>query len=78
MNREWLNIAKDMNQLSSITIDRRYTSTDFEVELHTFTDASTRAYEAVMFLSSNDRVSFIMAKSGIAPLKATMYVLYLD
>ena len=74
LNREWLNIAKDMNQLSSITIDRRYTSTVFDptkVELHTFTDASTRAYGAVTFLSSSDRVSFVMAKSRVAPLKAT-------
>ena len=74
LNREWLSIAKDMNQLSSITIDRRYTSTDFDptkVELHTFTDASTRAYGAVTFLSFSDRVSFVMAKSRVAPLKPT-------
>ena len=74
LNREWLSIAKDLNQLSSITIDRRYTSADFDpakIELHTFTDASTRAYGAVTFLSFNDRVSFVMAKSRVAPLKAT-------
>lgn len=72
LNREWLSIAKNMNQISSVTIDRRYTSGDFnptKVELHTFTDASTRAYGAVTFLSSSDHVSFIMAKSRIAPLK---------
>ena len=74
LNREWLSIAKDMNQLSSITIDRKYTSADFDpvkIELHTFTDTSTRAYGAVTFLSFNDRVSFVMAKSHVAPLKAT-------
>ena len=74
LSREWLNIARDMNQLSGISIDRRYTSTDFDstkAELHTFTDASTKAYGAVTFLSFNDRVSFVMAKSRVAPLKAT-------
>ena len=74
LNKEWLNIVKDINRLPSISIDRRYTSTTFDptkLKLHTFTDASTKAYGAVTFLSSDDCVSFIMAKSRVAPLKAT-------
>ena len=75
LNREWLSIVKDINRLPSISIDRRYTSTTFDptkLKLHTFMDASTKAYYgAVTFLSSGDHVSFIMAKSHVAPLKVT-------
>ena len=37
LNRELLSIVKDINQLPSIFIDRRYTSTNFDpkkVQLH--------------------------------------------
>jgi len=35
-----------------------------------FADTSTRAYEAVAFLCKGQEISFVMAKSQVAPLKA--------
>ena len=37
--------------------------------LHSFADASLKAYGAVVFLTQGNEVSFIIAKSRVAPLK---------
>ena len=37
--------------------------------LHCFADASLKAYGAVVFLIQGNEVSFVMAKSHVAPLK---------
>ena len=74
LSSEWLSIAQDMSQLNNIRIGRRYTSAAFDhtkVELHTFTDASTKAYGAITFFNSDGHVAAIMAKSRVAPLKST-------
>ena len=37
--------------------------------LHTFVDASLKAYGAVVFVCNNTNSSFVMAKARVAPLK---------
>ena len=74
LNREWQEILKDLHNLPSVSINRRYTSTTSDptqVELHAYTDASTKAYGAVTFCNSGGCISFIMAKCRVAPLKIT-------
>ena len=74
LSNEWMSITQDMNQLHNIFINRRYTPRTFDhtkVELHTFTDASTKAYGAITFFNSDGHVTSIMAKARVAPLKST-------
>ena len=71
---EWQSIVEDVNQLSNMSLNRRYAPTNFDpaqVELHTFTDASTKAYGTVTFVNIRGCVSYVMAKSRVAPVKAT-------
>ena len=39
------------------------------ITLHVFADASTRAYGAVAFFTSDSDINFVMAKNRVAPLK---------
>ena len=72
----WLH---EIDFVKDCKISRYYMSTESEIksiELHIFCDASKKAYAAVgywRFILSNNsyRVSIIMAKSRVTPLKAT-------
>ena len=52
---------------------RRYFPFDTEnhtaYHLHIFSDASTKAYEAVVYIRANDTTSFVIAKTRVAPTK---------
>ena len=72
--REWLNIAHDIQEAMSDYIPRQYpsknnTTTTQPRRLHIFADASPIAYGAVAFLCVDSDASFIMAKARVAPLK---------
>ena len=67
-----------MPQLSTLHIDRCFKpgnlSQDFTCELHYFSDASETAYGAVCYLKvfdshQNQKVSFVIGKSRLAPMK---------
>ena len=69
---KWAAIISDIHHLSTPTIERQFFKTGFpstDVKLHVFVDASTRAYGAVAYLTSDNDVSFVMAKNRVAPLK---------
>ena len=72
LTQEWHQIATDLCQLHQFSISRKYpTTSDASVlELHAFSDASLKAYGAVVYLRSQAHTAFIMAKSRVAPLKS--------
>ena len=68
---KWQRIAHDLKQTCTTCLPRKYF--DFQpnnqLVLHTFVDASLKAYGAVVFLCNNTNSSFVMAKARVAPLK---------
>ncbi len=74
---EWLRWRSELHKLASKHISRCYFQTDSpttSVQLHGFADASEVAYAAVVYIRyidmSNDvRVSLVMAKTKVAPIK---------
>jgi len=68
--KDWLEIVSDLKTVSELSVRRCYFSTVVDQPvLHSFADASMKAYGAVVFLTQGNEVSFIMAKSRVAPLK---------
>ena len=72
MKDRWLKIAEDVQLSSATTLPRCYfnsPSSTATTQLHVFADASPKAYGAVAYLVHGDEVSFVMAKTRVAPLK---------
>ena len=79
LNQEWLQWLKDLSDLESIRIPRcvkpaEYTNDNAYLELHHFSDASQKAYGSCSYLrcvnkKGQTKVSLIMSKSRVAPLK---------
>ena len=68
---EWRRIAVDLSQLPQFSINRKYLPnfSTSDMELHAFSDASNKAYGAVIYLRSQTNTAFVIAKSRVAPLK---------
>lgn len=74
---QWQQWTAGLHLLSSLTIPRFYFSTSddkVQLQLHTFCDASEKAYGAVCYLRSVDsnekiNVSLVISKAKVAPLK---------
>jgi len=63
INDEWIAVLSDLQELPQLLTPRPYfphgqTGTKFD-NIFVFADASTKAYEAVVYLNSNDHVSFV-------------------
>jgi hypothetical protein len=76
LSEKWFNWCNEVGRLSNITIPRNclLDCKNEQVEMHIFCDASPSAYGAVVYFrfcdkSGNYRVSFVMSKSRVAPLK---------
>ena len=72
----WKNWAKSAQSLATFKVHRciRTSATPHEFQLHVFTDASTKAYGAAAYArfvnqSGEVRVSFVIGKAKIAPIK---------
>ena len=69
----WQTLLQDLQHLNTISTPRYYWKdgiiTDNPVELHMFSDASTKAYGAVGYLRCGTCTSFVIAKARVAPLK---------
>lgn len=68
--QEWMNILKDLEEIESIHLPRNITRPNqSQSQLHCFTDSSTVAYAAVVYLVQGDNVQFIIGKSRLVPTK---------
>ena len=71
----WKRWIREWSLMQEIWLDRYVHSTsEHDIELHVFADASQTAYAAVIYLKSMDQtgevhVSFLIARTKIAPLK---------
>ena len=69
---EWLTIAHEIEDATTVSMLRHYSATnssDTSLQLHVVADASLKAYGTVAYLTAEDKVNFIIAKSWIAPVK---------
>ncbi|XP_045777259.1 uncharacterized protein LOC123875465 [Maniola jurtina] len=68
---KWKDIQEDLEGVKEISLARCYMKNpqcnDFEI--HCFTDSSTRAYAAVVYIVGNDQKSFVIGKSRLVPIK---------
>jgi len=71
LQEEWNTILADLQQLSSLTIDRHYFQAfnTEGIQLQVFADANKKAYGAVAFFTSDDRTTLVTAKNRVAPLR---------
>ena len=67
----WLSILPDLMQLPRFIIPRTYLSTPItsNCHLYAFSDASTKAYGAVVYICQNQEISLAMSKCRVAPIK---------
>ena len=73
LHDKWLSLHEDFLALPTFTIPRAYFSpllTSAQINnVYIFTDASTKAYGAMVYLSKANQTSLAMSKSHVAPVK---------
>ncbi|XP_065911194.1 uncharacterized protein [Dysidea avara] len=70
LQAEWKNVATDLNVAHLFSVSRRYFAIHIDhPSIHCFVDASQQAYGAIVFLVQGKQVSFVLAKTRVAPLK---------
>ena len=67
--REWQILAQEIDQLPSIKFPRCVCVSHEPYTLHTFVDASDKAYGAVSYLSNKFESHLVASKARVAPLK---------
>ena len=69
---KWLSMRDDIFELSNLTLLRAYFPhlLDKVIDhIYVFVDASAKAYGAIVYLCSNNNISFVISKSHVAPIK---------
>ena len=73
LTENWQKIVDDLQAaLMTTTIPRRYhlnSNSKTVAQLHCFVDSSIKAYGAVTYLKHGHEISFVMAKTRVAPIK---------
>jgi len=70
LHTQWKVTAIDLKAASDHSVTRCYFQSPItQPSIHCFADASLKAYGAIVFIVQQDQVSFVMAKSRVAPLK---------
>ncbi|XP_026326321.1 uncharacterized protein LOC113235013 [Hyposmocoma kahamanoa] len=73
INKKWLEIQNQLKCIENIKIPRWIYYTETEVELHGFSDASEKAYGAVVYcrikVNGSYHVTLLQAKTKVAPEK---------
>lgn len=67
----WSEALGQLNLITSIELQRfvGIEKTNTDLELHCFTDASTKAYAAVVYIVTKNGRAFLIGKSRVAPIK---------
>ena len=65
----WSQICRDLEQLSTLKFGRQACSSDEEMDLFIFCDASQKAYGYVVYSVQGGKSNFIFAKAKVAPKK---------
>ena len=67
---QWKDIANDLKTATQVSVSRRYLAAHMSSPVvHCFADASQYAYGAVVYFTQDNEVSFVAAKTRVAPLK---------
>jgi hypothetical protein len=72
ISNEWSEIAQDLDDARLLKISRPYsfdTDDSKDYQLHVFSDASMKAYGAVVYLQHGQEITLVMSKSRVKPLK---------
>ena len=70
LQAQWKDIAADLKKTTQITVSRCYFNARMTHPIiHCFADASQHAYGAIVFFTQDNKVSFVTAKTRVAPLK---------
>ncbi|XP_073966399.1 uncharacterized protein isoform X2 [Choristoneura fumiferana] len=68
---QWNEIKGNLDEVKETSLTRRYlkNSQNNDCQIHCFSDASTRAYSAVVYIVGKNEKSFVIGKSRLVPIK---------
>lgn len=71
LKRDWSKIFNELDEVQEISLPRCYFSdvTTTKCQIHCFTDASLKAYAAVIYIVDGKEIKFVLGKSRLVPLK---------
>ena len=71
LQTKWKDVATDLKNAKQFSVSRCYFNTHVtHPSINCFADTSQQAYRAIVFLVQDKQVSFVIAKTYVAPLKA--------